>query len=280
MLKKFVTLSIVILVMNPGGVRIAYTESRAENQARFAEKIKASELKVGTGEAADLRKVFDPKRIAQTRYKLVLYNQDESGISNLSVLEREIARESYQTKPALRITETLTQGVSRTKTTVFVDLTTISPLYFEHSADGTVTKKAYFADGKEIILDISNGVEKKSELQIGASIFLSNSFSELLQANDFGKNPIVQFQTVSPGSTPNHYIAERFGEENIALSPNKPINCWIVRFTRLDPDGKKSVTGYRYIEKTSGHVLMFKSDLNSSKFFTYQVLLLSAAAPI
>ena len=51
MFRKLVTLFLVVLVMNLDGVRLAHAESKEEKQARFAEKIKANVINLGTGES-------------------------------------------------------------------------------------------------------------------------------------------------------------------------------------------------------------------------------------
>ena len=55
MFRKLVTLVLVATVMNLAGVRLAYAESKEEKQARFAEKIKANVLKLGTGESTRVK---------------------------------------------------------------------------------------------------------------------------------------------------------------------------------------------------------------------------------
>ena len=55
MFRKLVTLFLVVLVINLVGVRLAHAESREEKQARFAEKIKANVLKLGTGESTRVK---------------------------------------------------------------------------------------------------------------------------------------------------------------------------------------------------------------------------------
>ena len=50
MFRKITTLLLVVLVINLAGARLAYAESKEEKQARFAEKVKANVLKLGTGE--------------------------------------------------------------------------------------------------------------------------------------------------------------------------------------------------------------------------------------
>ena len=55
MFRKLVTLLLVVTVLNLAGARLAYAESKEEKQARFAEKVKANVLKLGTGESTRVR---------------------------------------------------------------------------------------------------------------------------------------------------------------------------------------------------------------------------------
>ena len=55
MFRKVVTLLLVGLVINLGGARLAYADSKEDKQARFAEKIKANVLKLGTGESTRVK---------------------------------------------------------------------------------------------------------------------------------------------------------------------------------------------------------------------------------
>ena len=55
MFRKLVTLLIVALVINLAGVRLVYADSKEEKQARFAEKVKANVLKLGSGESTRVR---------------------------------------------------------------------------------------------------------------------------------------------------------------------------------------------------------------------------------
>lgn len=55
MLRKLFSLALVALLINLAGVRLAYADSKEEKQARFAEKVKTSVLKLGTGEAARVK---------------------------------------------------------------------------------------------------------------------------------------------------------------------------------------------------------------------------------
>lgn len=55
MFKKLLSLSLVALLINLAGMHVAYAGSKEEKQARLAEKVKASVLKLGTGEAARVK---------------------------------------------------------------------------------------------------------------------------------------------------------------------------------------------------------------------------------
>jgi hypothetical protein len=55
MFKTLIPLALVGLLINLAGVRPVYADSKEEKQARFAEKVKAGVLELGTGEAARVR---------------------------------------------------------------------------------------------------------------------------------------------------------------------------------------------------------------------------------
>jgi outer membrane protease len=55
MFKKLLSLLLVALLINLAGVRLAYADSKEEKQARFTEKVKASVLKLGTGESTGVK---------------------------------------------------------------------------------------------------------------------------------------------------------------------------------------------------------------------------------
>jgi len=55
MFRKLVALLLVALVMNLAGVKLAYGNSKEEKEARFADKIKANVLKLGTGESTRVK---------------------------------------------------------------------------------------------------------------------------------------------------------------------------------------------------------------------------------
>jgi hypothetical protein len=55
MFRKLVALLLVALVMNLAGVKLAYANSKEEKESRFADKIKANVLKLGTGESTRVK---------------------------------------------------------------------------------------------------------------------------------------------------------------------------------------------------------------------------------
>jgi hypothetical protein len=224
--------------------------------------------------AMELGDVFKPARIKEGDYTLVMYNQNGASLSNIALLKREIINQTFESKLCIKITETLTQGATRNRTTVYVDAKTLSPLFYEMSANDTLVQKATFENGKSILQVFADGVEKRSEQIVSAKSFLSNSFSELIQAVDFEKTNAVKFETFSPGKPSNQYVAERIDEKEFTLQNNQKIATWVLRFTRIDSKGAKTLAGYRYVDKVYGKVLMYKSDIKAENFFTYQTLFL------
>lgn len=64
MSRKLFTLFLIALVINLGGVRLAYADSKEEKQARFAEKVKANVLKLGIGESTRVKvKLLDQSKL-------------------------------------------------------------------------------------------------------------------------------------------------------------------------------------------------------------------------
>ena len=75
MFKKLLSLTLVALLINVTGEKLAYAESKEEKQARFAEKVKTSVLKLGTGEAARVKIQLRDK----TKLEGYLSAADENG---------------------------------------------------------------------------------------------------------------------------------------------------------------------------------------------------------
>ena len=65
MFKKLLSLYLIALLINLASVAPTYAASKEEKEARFAEKVKASVLKLGTGESARIKiKLRDKTKLA------------------------------------------------------------------------------------------------------------------------------------------------------------------------------------------------------------------------
>ena len=65
MFKKLLSISLIALLINLAGATAAFAASKEEKQARFAEKVKTSVLKFGTGEPARVKvKLRDKTKVA------------------------------------------------------------------------------------------------------------------------------------------------------------------------------------------------------------------------
>ncbi len=218
--------------------------------------------------------IFNSVRIENAAYKLVMYNQNKDTISNLTVIDRQVTRETYNSVRCIKITEMNNQSKPATKTIAYIDINSLLPVHFETFLNDTLIQKADFDGIKALIIDYKNGKEAVSEIGLSKPVFLSNSFSELLQAIDFERNKIVRFETFSPGKSTNQFIVERDGETGFPIPGGEIIKCWLLKFRRLDSKGNESVAGYRYADKQTGKVLLYKSNIDTQIYFTYQLLFL------
>jgi len=217
---------------------------------------------------------LNANRIELGNYILAMYNQNKDTISNCIILNRQISKENYGSIPCIKIIETNKNVNSNNVTTIYIDSKTLKPVAYESNSADTNIVKAVFENGKMILSTAKNGNETKTESDVFPSAFLSNSFSELVQSNDFNKNSVVKFQTFTPGYPRNQFIVERIGEKKFSTLGIANIDCWLLKFTRIDSKGNSLNAGYRYVDKKNGKVLLFKTDINSSRFFTYQILFL------
>jgi len=238
----------------------------------FGQKVEAGQ-KSDSDSTSFLDRTHDASRIEEAHYKLFIYNQNKGVPSNLSVLERTISRENYRTIPSIKISEINDVSKPRTKTVLYIDAKSLKPLYFEMSDDDTPLVRATFDNGKVRIIDVSSGTEKVSETELPPDAYLSNSFSELVEANDFGKNPVSIFSVFTPGKAVGRFRVERIGQQKFDLPDGHQIDCWVLKFTKTDSQGAETPGGYRFVDKKSGKVIMFKSSLDSDTFISYQILL-------
>jgi hypothetical protein len=169
-----------------------------------------------------LESLLTSSRIEEANYELVMYQQKGDVVSNLTVVDRRITKEDYHSHPSVKIVETNRVDTPKTKTLIYIDRKTLKPIYFETSADNVLVQKANFEKDKITIVDIINGQEKTSEAP-NSGAYLSNSFSELIQANDFGKNRAVKFETVTPGKPANRFVVENVGEKEYSMAGGKTL---------------------------------------------------------
>ena len=83
MFRKLVTLFLVALLVNLASARLAYADSKEDKQARFAEKIKANVLKLGTGESTRVK-----VKLRENQGKLEGYIS-EAGAETFTVINRK-----------------------------------------------------------------------------------------------------------------------------------------------------------------------------------------------
>lgn len=224
-----------------------------------------------TGDAKDW---LNASRIEEGNYKIV-FDLNKDGQSKVSILNRIVTREMYNSRPCIKITEINTSESPKTKTIVYIDAKTLKPLFSENSSNDVLVQKAIFAKDKITVVNIENGAEKVTETPISSEPFASSSFSELLQANDFSKNRIINFETINPGNPAGRFKAERIDEKEFSIPGGGKIDCWVLKFTRTDSKGTEGPAGYRYVDKKSGKVVMFKTDINTENFSYYQMLFLN-----
>jgi len=77
MSKRLIALALVGLLINLAAVRTAFATSKGEEQARFAGKVKANVLKLGTGEKARVKVQLRDK----TRLEGYISASDEDGFT-------------------------------------------------------------------------------------------------------------------------------------------------------------------------------------------------------
>jgi hypothetical protein len=192
----------------------------------------------------------------------------------MAITDRHIERQIYNSILCLKVTEINTMPGSTTKTIVYADQKTLAPVYYESWKNDTMTRKAVFRGNEMTVSDFENDIESKSVHTIPGKPYFSHSFSELVQSNDFSKTKVITFETLTPGRPIGRFVAERTGEKEFVMAEGKAFLCWLVKFTRIDQEGKSSIVGYRFIDKVSGQVIMYKSDLGPGKVYAYQQMFL------
>lgn len=215
---------------------------------------------------------FNPDRIQEAEYKLIMYNQGENKISSIGILDRKVEFFEFDSIPAIKISELYTNGVTKNKTITFINKETLKPMYLEETRNDTLLSKSHF--NKKTIQKYEFNSEEviENELPNYSDSFASNSFSEIIQGYNFNIYEKVEFKTFRPGSIPGLFIVERIGQEDFDLPSEGKLQTWLLKFTRIDENGEEVPAGFRYIDKESGKVLRFKTEIESDTYFTYQII--------
>ncbi|HVS92574.1 MAG TPA: hypothetical protein VHE59_11105 [Mucilaginibacter sp.] len=212
------------------------------------------------------------RKIKEDNYLNINYQKNGENFSNLSTLSRRVVDTEYQGEKCIKIVEIQSGTKAKNKAVSIVDRGTLRPVYYEASINDTLTQKARF-DGETMIFSDSlayKPVEKK--IAISPSLFLSTTFSELMESVDFNRYSKVRFQTISPGRTPHEFFVERIKPVTASLLMGK-INCWLLKFTVIDPNSKPVPAGYRYIDRESGQVIAFKTAPDALSYLSYERLM-------
>ncbi len=215
---------------------------------------------------------INPDRVQEAEYKLIMYNQDKNKISNIGILDRKVEFFEFDSIPAIKISEVYTDGFTKNITTTFINKETLKPIYLEKSRNDTLLSKSHF--NKETIKNYEFNSEEviENELPNYSDSFASNSFSEIIQGYNFNIYEKVEFKTFSPGSIPGIFGVERVGQEDFELPNEGKLQTWLLKFTRIDENGEQTPAGFRYIDKETGKVLRFKTEIESDSYFTYQII--------
>ena len=216
--------------------------------------------------------VIQTARIKEAQYKIVQFRQSKDEISNIALLDRRVTVEEFNNEKCLKIIETANTGNSRNKVVCYVDLGNLRPKYMETASNDTLAQKYIFENNKIICTTLKDKKETVTEMSLPENTFLSNSFSEIVQSVDFKKYSNYKFATFSPGRPSNIFIVSLVGKKTIIKQADKKINCWLLKFTRIDSSGHSTLGGYRYVDET-GKILLYKSDIGTDTFFAYQLLM-------
>lgn len=214
---------------------------------------------------------FDSRRIMETHYKLFAYGLNEDTLFSSTIMDREIIKDVYNSTDCYKIVETYYDQKGRRKVFSYIDANTLLPVYFETRENGIIAGKYLFTDDKIIVEKRKEGQTEKYQLPKPKGVFLSHAFSELIQANDFGQIKKITFKTFAPEKPINTFIAERRGDEMINVE-NQKIDCWRLKFSRINDKGQRMPAGYRLVEKTTGKVLAFHYEGADDTLFGYQIL--------
>lgn len=218
----------------------------------------------------NLGEVLDPNRIEPLAYKLAMFNTTPDSISSLSILDRKVSFEKYKGRDCIKISETNYSGKGKTTTISYMDQQSLAPVSRKEMVNDSLIETQEIKNNRVLIYNAQG--KQINEVDKPKDAYLSNTFSELVQANDFIKHPIISFSTFRPGKPKvGRFVARMVQEEKIKFVYGE-VQCLIIQFVKLAENGKEIPAGYRYIDKTTGKVLAFKTNLNSNTYFMYQIL--------
>lgn len=223
-------------------------------------------LTQASGPATPLAKVLKADRLTDDRYRLIMFQTDSGISSGFVLINRAIEHVTRDGSNVIRV-----QEESRAKdntVSVYLDAHSLAPLAYESRLGDTLSIAATMVGDSLHLTETRRGVVTNSVSPVPAGVYWSNSFSELLQANDFAVHPSITFSTLTPGAPANTFTVERIGRREF----ERGLSVWVVQFTRTDAAGTSSPGGYRYLDTRTGQVLFFTTKLDSTTGFSYQVL--------
>ncbi|MCB0280760.1 MAG: hypothetical protein KDD94_14720, partial [Calditrichaeota bacterium] len=193
---------------------------------------------------------FDAKRIQNLTYQLAMFQSQPDSITNMIILKREISRENYGSKPAIKIIETQMNKADHDQVIIYIDARDMKPLSYEKFSKHKKVISAQINDDQTISMtEFSDSGEKKSTIELPKGKFFSNSFSEIVQSIDFNKTKTATYHTFTPGYPGAQIDVERIDEYTEHSVSGRDYNCWILKFTIVQNDGKTRAGGYRYVDK-------------------------------
>lgn len=218
----------------------------------------------------DLNKVYDPNRIEPLAYKLAMFNTTSDSISSLSILDRRVSFEKYKGRDCIKIIETNYSGKDKITTISYMEQQSLAPVFRKEMVNDSLIETQEIKNNKVLIYNAQD--KQINEMDKPKDAYLSNAFSELVQANDFNKHPNISFSTFRPGKPKIGRFVARMVQEEKLKSVYGEVQCLIIQFVKLAKNGEEIPAGYRYIDKNTGKVLAFKTSLNSDSYFMYQIL--------
>lgn len=237
---------------------------RPENTLRLLHL--AALLQILQQTPSPLADVLHAGRVKDDQYRLIMFNSKDDSASGFTLVKRSVERTEYQGRRAIRVREE--NRAAGSTVSISLDATSLRPLSYEARWSDTLSVTARTDGDSMRITENKRGVTSNAVSAIERGAYFSNSFSELVQSNDFGAHPRISFATFTPGAPANRFVVERIGRRTVEHG----VAVWVLKFTRTDASGASATAGYRYVDVQTGKVLFFATELDSPTAFTYQVL--------